>query len=245
MGTWKELAIEPFYFGENEQLFGIYHAPRSHASGPAVLVCPPMLGEHLKAYWALRQVATRLATEGRPVLRFDLSGTGNSMGGDPAARPSIWVEDVRTAQRELEEQSGTRQLEVISVRYGTLLAELALVGRSVSSHVAWDPIFDGGAVADSLVLGRQRAIEATPVDLPECEYMGHRLASSFLGELRGQSCAGMSAKKNVVLASAEWDPAMARGHGPVTSSESICPWGATDLEVMYVHDIVNAICKSL
>ena len=80
----------------------------------------------MKAYWALRLIATRLASEGHPVLRFDLSGFGNSMGSASAARPSTWVEDIRTAQQELEQQSRSRDLKVISVRYGSLLAELAL-----------------------------------------------------------------------------------------------------------------------
>src|SRR5690606_39802076 len=93
--------IEPFYFGADSRLFGIYHPADGPASGQAVLIAPPLLNESMRSHFALRQIALKLSATGHNVLRFDFSGTGNSRGSPADFRPADWIDDIGLAGQEL------------------------------------------------------------------------------------------------------------------------------------------------
>ena len=74
--------MNPFYFGSSaEPLFGAYHPPGNQVGrNLAVLICPPLGREYLRAHWALRRLADQISRDGGHVLRFDYFATGDSAG---------------------------------------------------------------------------------------------------------------------------------------------------------------------
>ncbi|MUM35118.1 alpha/beta hydrolase, partial [Mycobacterium sp. CBMA361] len=71
----------PTWFGpEQSRLFGVVHVPAGSAARAGVVICPPLGRQHLDTYTGLKLLAQRLCANGFAVLRFDYSGTGDSMG---------------------------------------------------------------------------------------------------------------------------------------------------------------------
>ena len=134
-----------FYFGEGNSLYGVYHAPPAETARPAVLVCPPIGQEQVRCHFLLRALADALAGYGHPVLRFDWFATGDSLGGDRAATPARWLDDVRQARTRLQALAGERPLAVLGARLGSLFAWHALADAGVSHWVFWDPVVDARA----------------------------------------------------------------------------------------------------
>lgn len=98
----------------------------------------------MRSHWALRNVASLLSREGFPVLRFDYSGTGDSMGAVADSGPQRWCENVRTAAEELLDVSGASRLALVGFRLGaTLAARAPLDGLRAETLLLWDPIVRG------------------------------------------------------------------------------------------------------
>src|SRR3954464_11609473 len=69
------------YFGAQHQLLGTLHRPqRLRPRSTAVLLCNPFGEEASRAHRMFRVLATQLERAGYPALRFDYSGTGDSLG---------------------------------------------------------------------------------------------------------------------------------------------------------------------
>ncbi len=128
------------------QLYGYYHPPSGTPTG-SVLLCQPWGTEYQFAHRAMRLLARRLAGDGRHVLRFDYSGTGDSWGETTDADIEVWFDDVERAARELTAIAGPpARLDVIGLRLGATVAALACDRlATVDSLVMWDPILDGRA----------------------------------------------------------------------------------------------------
>jgi dienelactone hydrolase len=120
--------IESRYFDSGpHRLFGWYHPPgggRTRAIG--VVVCNPFGYESICGHRSVRAFAESIASLGIPVLRFDYAGTGDSAdhaaGADQLA---IWTRDIIAAVAELQRISGVRQVCLLGIRIGGLLAALA------------------------------------------------------------------------------------------------------------------------
>lgn len=103
-------------------LYGVYHHPAAAvernevgealsagAQKPAVrkspprpvVILPPLFEERKSAYAALRGLAEALATAGRPVLRFDWRGEGESAGQTAGRSFVALAEDAEAARRTL------------------------------------------------------------------------------------------------------------------------------------------------
>src|SRR4051794_36694742 len=129
--------MQPFFFGTSDHpLLGLFHPPRGAMRSRAVLICGPIGHEYSRSQWALRQLADNLARAGFPVLRFDLSGQGDSAGSFEEASVSRWLEDVNLAMRELLDNAGLTRFDVIGLRLGATLAARAL--DRVERFVLWD-----------------------------------------------------------------------------------------------------------
>jgi len=145
--------VQPVSFGTSDrQLLGVYYPPEGDlAKDAAVLVCGPAPQEYMRTHWAVRKLAALLARRGFPVLRFDYFGTGDSAGETEEGRPSLWVEDVKEAARELLDVSGAYALSAVGLRLGASLAARASAdGLALEDLVLWEPVVSGGAYVDEL-----------------------------------------------------------------------------------------------
>jgi pimeloyl-ACP methyl ester carboxylesterase len=100
-----------------------------------------------------RVLATQLERAGYPALRFDYSGTGDSLGDSRAATVDAWVGDVAIAADQLRSASGATRLAAVGLRFGATLAALAGARGDLRLRhlVLWDPIVDGAAYLRELV----------------------------------------------------------------------------------------------
>jgi pimeloyl-ACP methyl ester carboxylesterase len=134
------------YFGARRQLLGALHQPqRLRPRGTAVLLCNPFGEEASRAHRTYRVLATQIERAGYACLRFDYSGTGDSLGESRAATVDAWVGDVVTAAERLQAASGATRIAVIGLRFGATLAMLASArGELRARHLLlWDPVLDG------------------------------------------------------------------------------------------------------
>jgi amino acid adenylation domain-containing protein len=141
--------FESLFFGPGQSLFGVYF-PAPKPGDTAVLVCPPVGTEYVRAHFVLRKLATTLARQGVPVLRFDYFGTGDSLGENLEADCARWKRDIADAARELVKRSGAKRVVAVGVRLGgTLLVDCA-AQLGLSRVVLWDPVLSGAEYLDDL-----------------------------------------------------------------------------------------------
>jgi pimeloyl-ACP methyl ester carboxylesterase len=162
----------PFYFGtEALRLFGWYHAPSEPATGPVVVICPPLGYDMVVSYRGLRHLAEAAAAAGMPTFRFDYHGTGDSAGSDyEAGRVSSWLASVSAAIDEARRQTGATEVTLVGVRLGSLLALYAAANRSdVAAIVAWAPVHSGRARVRELRAFEKlmSGYDPMPGDIPE------------------------------------------------------------------------------
>ncbi len=139
--------IQPFNFGPpGRLLFGIFH-PASAVEAPrtSVLLCHAFGHESVRAHRLMRVLAERLARAGHGVLRFDLHGTGDSMGDDVDGDLEGWAHDVQEASRELHSRSGAAQSVWIGMRLGAtvMLRAAQQAPDDLLRLILWDPVLDG------------------------------------------------------------------------------------------------------
>jgi uncharacterized protein len=118
-----------------------------------VLLCNPFGEEASRAHRTFRVLATQLERAGYAALRFDYSGTGDSVGDSGAASIDAWVGDIASAADRLRTASGVARVTVVGLRFGATLAMLASArGELRPRHlVLWDPVVDGAAYLRELV----------------------------------------------------------------------------------------------
>lgn len=129
---------------------GWLHLPLEHAPLREGIVFFSAYGvEDLATRQSLVRLASRLSAAGHPVLRFDLPGTGDSLGGwnDAAALPA-WVEAGRQAVEVLRRVIGNGSMSLLGLRLGGLIASLVAQsmqadGQTVTSLALLAPILDG------------------------------------------------------------------------------------------------------
>jgi len=109
---------------------------------------PPFGWEDVCSYRPLRFLAQSLSSQGFPVLRFDLPGTGDSSGG--ARDPGLWeawIASIGDAADELRAASGVEDVIVIGVRLGAMVSVLAAArGANIQDLILWGPSATGRAV---------------------------------------------------------------------------------------------------
>lgn len=143
--------MEPLYFGTPPLVrFAVYHAPPGPVAS-AVLLCPPLGHEYVRAHRALRNLAVQLARNGAAVLRFDYLGTGDSSGDMIDAGVAQWTADVHEAIDQLRQRTGATRVGLVGLRFGAALAARAsLERRDVDRLILWDPVLHGQGYLDEL-----------------------------------------------------------------------------------------------
>jgi len=155
---WAALRVRIEYFGAKEQLLGAFHiAQRLQPRSAAVLLCNPFGEEASRSHRTFRVLATQLERAGFSSLRFDYSGTGDSLGTTGDASIAEWIADIEAAAQKLREESGAQRIVLVGLRFGAALAMLASTRGALRPRhlLMWDPIVDGGAYLRELVVQHQ------------------------------------------------------------------------------------------
>lgn len=247
------------------QLLGTFHlAQRLQPRSTAVLLCNPFGEEASRSHRTFRVLATQLERAGFSALRFDYSGTGDSLGSTADASVAAWVDDIATAADRLAEVSGARRIAIIGLRFGATLAMLACArGLRARQLVMWDPIVDGAAYLRELVVqhdaymrgelgGHQQPVRTHPDGSP-VEAFGTPISPALAHEVRAIDLLRETALADVITvvttkASADID--RLRAHLPhanwIEIAESATWNSDAALNAMVVPmDVVQAVLHQL
>lgn len=136
--------MEAFYFGENEQLLGMYHEANPDCERhTGIVLCNPLGQEYMRSYKAIRNLAIALANIGYDVLRFDYVGTGDSFGDEKGVVQSDLLENIIDAISELEDSCGVQKVVLIGLRFGAALSAMMSSHELVEKLVLWNPVLNG------------------------------------------------------------------------------------------------------
>lgn len=122
---------EAGWFGpEDRPRFGWLYRPAKQApNNVGIVIVPPFGFEATCAHRTLRHLAEDCARAGFPALRFDLDGSGDSIGDDADPdRVASWLASIDDAC-DLVRNAGAKQLVLIGARLGAMLAALAAPSR--------------------------------------------------------------------------------------------------------------------
>lgn len=228
--------MEPFFFGPNAELFGVFHAPAGAVRNKGVLIVPPLFNDYMRTHRVLRQVALALAERGFAVLRFDLRGTGDSFGDLTRLTSRDWVDDVAAAIDELRDVGMVDHVAVLAVRFGVPIVVEAIAGTPVAEAVFWDPPAPGRPVFDT-------ARPAGPDRGEACvEFQGFLLAKAFVdGWEKRPTPSSVPAVSALVTTSGQ----PRTGADKVYAVDVDCAWETERLdEPIYSRDLVDTLCKA-
>ena len=133
-------------------LLGHIDVPEMPHGIVGVLVVPPFGWEDVCSYRPLRFLAKRLAESRIPVMRFDLPGTGDSSGDAlDSGLFEAWIQSVDDAATELRAVTGVKDVAVIGIRLGALLALAAAArGSNLQDLILWGATASGRAMLREL-----------------------------------------------------------------------------------------------
>lgn len=136
----REYAVR---FGSNQALAGVITQPDSvlHASGiPALILLNPGISHHVGPNRLHVMIARSLAEQGVCVLRFDLSGMGDSLNAAcEAATSDAWFADVQSAMDMLSQREGIHQFVLAGLGAGTNYAHRgAVADKRVTGAIFFD-----------------------------------------------------------------------------------------------------------
>ena len=135
---------------EGQSLYMCTYLPASPtASG--VVIAPPIGRERLRCYRELANLARHLAAQGRPVIRFDYRGEGESTGKFERLNLSSRVQDIGYAAAELRRLCGVEEICLLGLRLGAVLALMAAPRVQARRLVLVDPICNPRGQANALL----------------------------------------------------------------------------------------------
>jgi pimeloyl-ACP methyl ester carboxylesterase len=137
----------PVWFGPRERLlFGWFHSPDSDRARGGFVIAPPLGRDYLRAHYALRKTAVRLAEMGFCCVRFDYDGTGDSVGdSSDSDRVEGWLSSTAEAISLLRE-AGVNWVGLCGMRSGALLASIAADrDGDIDALILVDPTTSGRA----------------------------------------------------------------------------------------------------
>jgi len=184
------MRMQPFHFWAQERrLFGVLH-PAEGTARALVLMCPPLLHEHVRSHRFFSQMADRLAADGVACLRFDYHGTGDSEGDDAGFSPDLALADIACAAAELRRRAGDHPLVLMGIRASAPLAFHAADPARADALWLWLPVVDGCAYVQSLEAQDLAArsdplrypLRPLPVPAERDELVGFRTSAGFRKE---------------------------------------------------------------
>lgn len=186
---------EPFFFGNSEKrLFGVAHTPRGSVAEKGFVLVHPFGEEKLWSHRVYVNFAREAASRGFPVLRFDLSGHGDSSGHSESSTISSYIDDIGTAHREFQALfSSTEKVGLLGLRLGATLALMSASRiENLSDLILWEPISNGARYMQELLrinLSTQLAIYGSIQDSREAlvKKMQHGTSTNVDGYLISQA----------------------------------------------------------
>jgi pimeloyl-ACP methyl ester carboxylesterase len=135
-------------------------------SGLGVVIVPPHGVEALAAAKSLRLLAERLNKAGHATLRFDLPGTGDSLGSDlDPDRLDAWLASIPKAARHLREFTGVGGVVIAGLRLGALLAPASAKDvEGLAGLILIDPIIRGRVYGRELAMMARAIAEGARLD---------------------------------------------------------------------------------
>lgn len=241
--------MEPYYFGDREALFGIFHPASGMPQGHSVLIAGPLLDEHMRASLALRQIAFRLAKAGYDVLRFDYMGMGNSKGRTEEASPEVWASNIKQCVEELADIAQSQKMSVIAVRFAANLAAGVSSECSWERFVAWDPVFDGRQWIE-LMQSVEPILErpsAQTDSAPGREFLGHIMRADFESMVTAREATPVTCQSSVAIVTdpEHADPALEQVVDRTVIVPFDCEWEDLTTQVLYPHDVIDALCEAI
>ena len=141
----------PVFFGESDQLFGVFHIPKKLKSNEGVLFCYPIGQEYMRSHWAFKLLSIFLVQQGIPVFKFDYFGTGDSLGGAEDWDINTWSNNIMTAANELKQRADVTNVSIVALRFGAMLAASSIdIGLDVNKLIFWDPVVVGRQYLEEL-----------------------------------------------------------------------------------------------
>lgn len=156
-----QIAQEPlpesalFFANGSYRLFGVLHRPApALARGRGFVFCYPCFEEKLWTHRVFVSLARELAAHGYHVLRFDFMGHGDSDGDFEQSTVASRLSDLACALTLLRREIGSETgVGIVGLRFGALLAAVhAERDPHVASLILWDPVVDGAAYMQEVLL---------------------------------------------------------------------------------------------
>jgi pimeloyl-ACP methyl ester carboxylesterase len=245
---------------DGRHLYGTWYKPAEVAPRRSVVVCEPFGEEKRCAFRMLVRLARRLASGGTAVLRFDVSGTGDSSCAHGEVDWKAWSQETVEAVRLAREWSETPRCVMLGARAGALLAAQMADAESV---IVVEPVLSGdellrdlerrqkikdvmGGIAES-ASADERWSRGEAVDFGGFE-VGAEMATQLKAVSLEQELERLSEVSALqvlrVSGSKKWPPAwsniVAKAEGRAHSSAAIIQdkpfWGQLDY---YESDLVN------
>lgn len=144
----------PFFFErDRHRLFGILHAAQGQLRG-AFVFCHPFAEEKLWAHRTYVSFAREVAARGYAVLRFDMTGHGDSDGQFARADVDTYLADVRRAVDEVASRVPTgTPLGLLGLRLGAALAAQAADNDPrIANLILWEPVTDGAKYGQEVLM---------------------------------------------------------------------------------------------
>jgi exosortase A-associated hydrolase 2 len=134
-----------FFFegSNNRKLLGFLHKPIGQSRNIGILYCHPFADEQNLSHRIAVNTSRTFAREGFAVLRFDMSGCGDSMAELGQVTINDWLEDISCAIKLLKEKYQYEHIVMWGIRLGGGLAILkASQLNEISALVLMNPIID-------------------------------------------------------------------------------------------------------
>ena len=145
--------IDAFYFGNQDELFGLYHPPLSGMDREhGVLICNPFGQEFIRIHRSFLQLAQKLSGNGYHVLRYDHFASGDSLGGSDEGSVARWIADIPVAIEELCDNADAEDYSVVGARLGGSLAAIQCAQQGgCKKLVLWEPVVKGTTFSEEIL----------------------------------------------------------------------------------------------
>ncbi|MBL8604369.1 MAG: alpha/beta hydrolase [Myxococcales bacterium] len=142
-----KLALGDFFEGPAGPLFGVADDPPEGFEGApvGVVTVAPFMEERQDTHELYRALGRHLAGRGVPTFRFDLRGTGDAHGAWDEATVEGWLDDIARAVSLHRERTGVREIALLGLRFGALLAAAAATRVGAARLALVQPVLKGSA----------------------------------------------------------------------------------------------------
>lgn len=133
-----------FFEGSKKRLLlGFLHLPVSVSRETGIVYCHPFADEQNLSHRVAVETSRKIAESGFPVLRFDLSGCGDSEGELHEVSRLDWQEDLRSAINFIKVELKIQRVLLWGLRLGASLALLYAVNNpGIDYLILWQPVTD-------------------------------------------------------------------------------------------------------